>query len=72
MKLIVGLGNPGGEYEHTRHNVGFMVVDKLARELGEATPAWEENQKHSALIAKIGDVLLVKPQTFVNGSGSSV
>ena len=71
MKLIVGLGNPGPEYGSTRHNVGFMVVDKLARELGTDL-VWEENKKHNALLARTGDVLLVKPLTHVNGSGYAV
>ncbi len=72
MKLVVGLGNPGREYENTRHNVGFLVVDHLARELGIGPVVWENSQKHKALITKIGDVLLVKPITFVNQSGLAV
>lgn len=71
MKLIVGLGNPGPEYESTRHNVGFMVVDKLARELSN-NPVWEENKKFKSLIAKTGDVVLVKPLIFMNNSGIAV
>lgn len=67
MLLIVGLGNPGKEYETTRHNVGFMVLDELARRL-EIT--WKE-KKHLA-IAKAGDVQLVKPLTFMNASGEAV
>jgi PTH1 family peptidyl-tRNA hydrolase len=72
MKLIVGLGNPGEKYDNTRHNVGFDAVDKLAHELGDTTPAWEMSTKHNALLAKIGEVMLVKPQTFMNDSGVSV
>ena len=72
MKLIVGLGNPGEEYEDTRHNVGFMVVDKLAHELGSSDLRWEMKEKHKAQIAKISDIVLVKPQTFMNASGVAV
>lgn len=72
MKLIVGLGNPGSEYEKTRHNVGFMVADHLARELGTGPIVWDNSGKHKALITQIGDVVLVKPITFVNNSGLAV
>ena len=69
MKLIVGLGNPGAEYAGTRHNIGFEVVDKLVA--GKvASP--EINKKINALVYKIGRTLLIKPQTFMNLSGSSV
>jgi len=73
MKLIVGLGNPGGEYKDTRHNIGFMVVDKLVGELGAGIPpAWQKDEKRNVLTARIGEVLLVKPQTFMNKSGFAV
>jgi PTH1 family peptidyl-tRNA hydrolase len=72
MKLIVGLGNPGDKYIGTRHNVGFDVVDKLARELGTSTIVWKFEKKHNALIARVGEVVLVKPQTFMNDSGKTV
>lgn len=65
MKIVVGLGNPGVEYENNRHNVGFMVVDSLA---GEAK--WES--KFDSLIVKSNDVILVKPLTFMNQSGKAV
>ncbi|MCL5290148.1 MAG: aminoacyl-tRNA hydrolase [Bacillota bacterium] len=72
MKLIVGLGNPGAEYAQTRHNIGFMVVDRLAGELGLHL---SKNQ-HKALVAQgqIGGqkVILAKPQTYMNLSGQSV
>jgi PTH1 family peptidyl-tRNA hydrolase len=72
MKLIVGLGNPGAEYEVTRHNIGFMVVEKLARELTLETVVWQEDKKHRALVARAADILLVKPLTFMNKSGDAV
>jgi PTH1 family peptidyl-tRNA hydrolase len=72
MWLIVGLGNPGAEYASHRHNVGFMLVDELARELG-ADPF---RAKFSGEIAKARagaeEILLLKPQTFMNRSGQSV
>ena len=72
MKLIVGLGNPGKEYEGTRHNCGFMVVDELANKLNT-----EINQnKFKGLYTKVKyhgeDVILLKPQTYMNLSGESV
>jgi len=66
MKLLVGLGNPGEAHVGNRHNVGFMVVDRLAGEGAE----WES--KFEALILKAKDYLLVKPQTFMNRSGEVV
>ena len=73
MKLIIGLGNPGGEYKDTRHNIGYMVVDKLEKELGAGTPpAWDRDEKKNVLTARIGEVLLVKPLTFMNKSGFAV
>lgn len=73
MKLIIGLGNPGREYENTRHNIGFMVIDKLEKEIALGTPpVWQKDEKKNVLTAKIGEVLLVKPQTFMNKSGFAV
>ena len=72
MKLIVGLGNPGREYESTRHNIGFMVVDRLGRELGGEAAIWQTDTKKNVMTAKVGDILLVKPLTFVNKSGFAV
>lgn len=65
MFLIVGLGNPGKQYELTRHNFGFMVLDLLAG--GEA---WEN--KYDAEIVKTDEVIMAKPQLFMNLSGKSV
>ena len=72
MKLIVGLGNPGGKYASTRHNIGYMVAERLARELGSGQPTWETNAKWNVETAKIGEVLLAKPLTFMNKSGFAV
>jgi PTH1 family peptidyl-tRNA hydrolase len=72
MKIIVGLGNPGRKYERTRHNAGFMAVDELARDLRFSLT----QEKYHALIGKgkvgVDEVLLGKPQTFMNESGRSV
>lgn len=71
MKCIVGLGNPGKEYEKTRHNVGFMVIDLIAKDLN-----FSFKKKFNADIAKgtyNGETLvLVKPLTFMNNSGEAV
>lgn len=70
MKVIVGLGNPGKEYQSTRHNLGFMVLDALAIKLGTQFSAAPKLQ---AEISKLGtEVLLCKPQTFMNNSGQAV
>ncbi|MFZ2025621.1 MAG: aminoacyl-tRNA hydrolase [Microgenomates group bacterium] len=72
MKIIVGLGNPGSEYQDTRHNIGFMTIDKLAKELTPESVSWKEEAKFSAMTTKIGEVVLVKPITFMNNSGVAV
>jgi PTH1 family peptidyl-tRNA hydrolase len=66
VRLIVGLGNPGPEYEGTRHNVGFAVLDRLA---AEAKIDWRREQKWGAYWLKLGDTFLVKPMTYMNRSG---
>jgi PTH1 family peptidyl-tRNA hydrolase len=71
VKIIVGLGNPGLQYSETRHNVGFMIIDELARRWGVA--GWRS--RHEALVAEYrGEqaVILVKPQTYMNLSGTAV
>ncbi len=72
MKLVVGLGNPGSRYASTRHNVGFMVIDRLAR-------AWNASLTRKQCSAVAGDahcagekVWLAKPQTYMNLSGEAV
>jgi len=71
-KLIVGLGNPGKEYDGTRHNIGFAVIDAFARVHGIAVT----KRDHQALVGdgRVGDtrVFLIKPQTYMNLSGQSV
>jgi len=66
IRLVAGLGNPGAEYAHTRHNIGFMVADLLAHEGGLA---WQRSGKWDAATAKFGDALLVKPASYMNRSG---
>jgi PTH1 family peptidyl-tRNA hydrolase len=66
IRLVTGLGNPGPEYEQTRHNIGFMVVDRLAARSGST---WEKSSKWDAVSAKCSEVLLVKPTSFMNRSG---
>jgi len=72
MKLIVGLGNPGVEYEATRHNLGFMLVDRLFARAGGRRFRTEMNAKTAEVAAAGQRVLLVKPQTFMNLSGDAV
>jgi PTH1 family peptidyl-tRNA hydrolase len=71
MKLVIGLGNPGSQYEQTRHNIGFRIVDSLATKYG-----WRWERQGRAMLASgtIGTekVILVKPLTFMNKSGEAV
>jgi PTH1 family peptidyl-tRNA hydrolase len=74
MKIIVGLGNPGQKYQKTRHNVGFLAVNHL--QLTHGFLNWKLNKKFNAEIAE-GEIdnekiILVKPQTFMNASGTAV
>lgn len=66
IRLIVGLGNPGAEYERTRHNVGYNVVDSLASEWGLT---WQHSKSWHALWAKGEKAILVKPASYMNRSG---
>ena len=72
MKVIVGLGNPGPQYKWTRHNLGYLVLDKLARDIG----ADFSKEKHQGLLAEGvaagGRLLLIKPLTYMNHSGDCV
>lgn len=67
-RLIVGLGNPGETYRDTRHNIGFMVLDEIARRLGTA---FREEKRWTGLVAKFNGGHLLKPLTFMNDSGRS-
>jgi peptidyl-tRNA hydrolase, PTH1 family len=66
IRLVVGLGNPGAEYDRTRHNVGFDVVDLLASERGLT---WQHSKSWHALWAKGEKAILVKPTSYMNRSG---
>lgn len=68
MKLIVGLGNPGDEYNFTRHNFGFLLLDLYAK---INNLSWEK-PKLGALWLKSGDQIFIKPQDFYNNSGQAV
>lgn len=68
MRLIVGLGNPGQEYNETRHNLGFLVIDHLAANLGVEL----NRQKFNGLYYKNKEYILLKPQTYMNNSGECI
>lgn len=72
MNLIVGLGNPGSEYEGTRHNVGFLLVDKLAADAGVTVKRRECRSLVGSAVIEGERAKLVKPQTFMNLSGEAV
>ncbi len=67
MRIIVGLGNPGEQYAKTRHNIGWLLLDEI---LGDVK--WSLNKKWNALVYEQGGDLYIKPQTFMNNSGSAV
>jgi len=68
MKLIVGLGNPGQEYENTRHNLGFWVINNLAQKL----KAELNRKKFNGLYYQTSEYILLKPQTYMNNSGECI
>ncbi|UYV38604.1 aminoacyl-tRNA hydrolase [Rhodobacteraceae bacterium D3-12] len=72
MQLFVGLGNPGAKYAHNRHNIGFMVLDRIAEDHGFAP--WRAKFQGQVSEGRLGKdkVLLLKPETFMNLSGQSV
>ena len=74
MLLIAGLGNPGPRYQATRHNLGFRVIDELARQCSLQASAFRERFHGEVASARLGnqDLLLLRPQTFMNDSGRSV
>jgi PTH1 family peptidyl-tRNA hydrolase len=69
MRLIVGLGNPGSQYENTRHNAGFMVVDKLAGEFGISVNKNKFDVRYGRGAIEDHEVMLAKPMAFMNRSG---
>src|SRR3990172_4356653 len=75
MKLIVGLGNPGEKFEFTRHNIGFMVVERLVKDKFSLLPslkAWRMEKKYPAEVCKKDELVVIKPQTYMNLSGLAV
>lgn len=79
IRMVAGLGNPGGEYENTRHNVGFKAIDELARQAG--VTYWKNQLGAEVATIQVHDpeaeggrreVLLVKPQSFMNTSGGPI
>ncbi len=72
MKLIVGLGNPGSEYENTYHNLGFMVIDELAEKIGVKINKTKNNSKYTLVNYNGETLVLIKPQTYMNLSGQAV
>ena len=67
IRLVAGLGNPGTEYLETRHNIGFLVIERFA---AQSESTWEKSREWGALSARCGDVFLVKPMSFMNRSGA--
>jgi len=70
MKAVIGLGNPGDEYSGTRHNVGFDVVEELARRWHARLKVWKRIARVSKVTER--DVVLAEPTTFMNASGEAV
>jgi peptidyl-tRNA hydrolase, PTH1 family len=72
VDLIVGLGNPGRKYSHTRHNIGFMVIDSMCQNMGVKLESRRFHSKNS-VVEKYGrEVIFLKPATYMNLSGKSV
>lgn len=69
MRLVVGLGNPGKKYQHTKHNVGFDCLDEVAKQVGEK---FKRSIRFNAEIIKKKDYVLLKPLTYMNLSGNSI
>ncbi len=74
MKLIIGLGNPGKKFANTRHNLGFMVVDDFVKELTplSSKSVWESVAKPAIQFCKLNEIIIMKPQTYMNLSGLAV
>ena len=69
MKLVVGLGNPGKEYENTRHNMGFIIIDNFAKSLGCEITKEKFNGLYAEIFLNEDKVILLKPLSFMNLSG---
>lgn len=75
MKLIIGLGNPEQQYSGTRHNLGFALLDEYLRrhhDISQINNIWTSEKKFKSQVAKLGDLIFVKPETFMNKSGLAV
>ena len=70
MNIIIGLGNPGEQYKNTRHNVGFLAVDEFAKK--HDFSEFKLQKKSKSEVSEKDEIILVKPQTFMNESGKSV
>jgi PTH1 family peptidyl-tRNA hydrolase len=70
MVFIVGLGNPGPEYIQTRHNAGWLLLDKVAAAF--EAPSFSFQKKFQAEVSKVGGLVFIKPQTYMNNSGQAV
>ncbi len=70
MKIVVGLGNPEDKYSGTRHNLGFEVLDELVKKLNLVD--WSKENKFKSEVIKTPELILVRPQTYVNRSGMAV
>ena len=72
MKLVVGLGNPGNEYSKTRHNIGFQLLDYIAKDKGLDFSREKFNGKYVKTNINGEEVIFLEPQTYMNNSGESV
>ena len=72
MKMIVGLGNPGNEYKNTRHNMGFMFIDRYAESLGVNISKDKFKGLYEKTVINGEDVILLKPQSYINLSGEVI
>lgn len=72
MKLVVGLGNPGREYENTRHNIGFQTIDKYANKLGVSITKAKFDGLYGEILINGEKVILLKPQSYINLSGEVI
>lgn len=72
MKMIIGLGNPGKQYEKTRHNIGFRVIDEMCGRLNAPPMQLKFNGVHTVIYRPEGKVMLVKPLTYMNLSGECI